>query len=62
MYSRRISTNISSVSRPSMAALPGRAALASLIVNFSVVPSQVPDPCGTTVGRLPLASIASIAE
>ena len=27
MYSRRISTNISSVSRPSMAALPGRAVL-----------------------------------
>jgi hypothetical protein len=45
-----------------MAALPGLAALASLIVNFSVVPNQLPDPFGTTVGRLPLASTASIAE
>jgi len=62
MYSRRISTNISSVSRPSIAALPGRAARASLMVNFSVVPNQVPDPCGTTVGRLPLASTASMVE
>ena len=46
MYSRRISTNISSVSRPRMAALPGRAIRASLTVNFSVVPSQVPNPWG----------------
>jgi hypothetical protein len=50
------------VSRPSIAALPGRAILASLIVNFSVVPSHVPDPCGTTVGRLPRWSMASIVE
>jgi hypothetical protein len=45
-----------------MAVLPARATLASLIVNFSVVPSHVPDPCGTVAGRLPRASIASIAE
>ena len=62
MYSRRISTNINSVSRPRIAAFPGRAARASLIVNFSVVSSQVPDPGGTTVGRLPRASMASIDE
>jgi hypothetical protein len=45
-----------------MAALPGRAVRASLIVNFSVVPSHVPDPGGTTVGRLPLGSTASMVE
>ena len=61
MYSRRISTNISSVRRPSIAALPGRAILASLIVNFNVVPSHVPELSGTTVGSTPDASTASIA-
>ena len=62
MYSRMISTNISSVSRPSIAALPGRVARASLMVNFNVVPSQVLDPGGTGMGRLPVASTTSMVE
>ena len=45
-----------------MAALPARAAPASLIVNFNVVPSHVPEPGGTTVVLLPVLSIPSIAE
>jgi hypothetical protein len=47
MYFRTMSTNMISVSRPSIAPLPGRPEVASSIVNATVVPSHVLGSFGT---------------